>query len=49
MLGGNDANEYDGGEKLKPFLFFKNHKYNRNLLEKFIDFPYNLVSTLYVV
>lgn len=39
-----DGSEFDGGEKLKPFLFFKSNRYNKVLLDKFIDFPYSLSS-----
>lgn len=42
--GTNGANEFDGGEKMKPFLFFRNRKANKNLLDKFIDFSYNINS-----
>lgn len=35
-----DGSEFDGGEKLKPFLFFKNSK--RNPLSKIIDFSYDI-------
>lgn len=34
--------EYDGGEKLKPFLFFRNSK--GDLLEKSIDFSYEITN-----
>lgn len=39
-----DGSEFDGGEKLKPFLFFKSNRFNKVLFEKFIDFPYSLRS-----
>ncbi|CAO1407289.1 unnamed protein product [Diamesa serratosioi] len=39
-----DGSEFDGGEKLKPFLFFKSNRFNKVLFEKFIDFPYSLSS-----
>lgn len=38
----NEGSEFDGGEKLKPFLFFKSQKYAKNLFEKFIDFNYRI-------
>jgi hypothetical protein len=41
-MAGEENIEYDGGEKLKPFLFYRGNKYNKNLFEKVIDFQYNL-------
>lgn len=38
----NEASEIDGGEKLKPFLFFRSQKSARNLLDKSIDFKFSL-------
>ena len=37
-----EGNEFDGGEKIKPFLFFKNQKSTKTLLEKTVDFSYGL-------
>lgn len=45
--GGNvfsEGNEFDGGEKMKPFLFFRSRKANKNLFDKFIDFSYRIDS-----
>lgn len=38
----NGGSEFDGGEKLKPFLFFKNRK--GDLFDKIIDFSYDIVE-----
>ncbi|KAG5680865.1 hypothetical protein PVAND_010346 [Polypedilum vanderplanki] len=38
----NEGNEFDGGEKMKPFLFFRGRRSNKNLFDKFIDFSYNI-------
>lgn len=40
--GSNDGSEFDGGEKLKPFLFFKSQKHAKSLFEKFVDFNYRI-------
>jgi meckelin len=40
--GGNEGFEFDDGEKLKPFLFFRNQKFTKSLFEKFIDFSYGV-------
>lgn len=37
-----EGNEFDGGEKMKPFLFFRSRKANKNLLDKFVDFSYRI-------
>lgn len=37
-----EENEYNGGEKLKPFLFFKSQKFTKSLFEKTIDFSYEV-------
>jgi hypothetical protein len=44
--GGREGggNEFDGGEKMKPFLFFRGRKANKNLFDKFIDFSYRIDS-----
>jgi Meckelin (Transmembrane protein 67) len=42
--GSSERSEIDGGEKLKPFLFFRSQKSARNLLEKFVDFSYGIGS-----
>mgnify|MGYP003507222616 CR=1 FL=1 len=44
VYGNNDGNELDGGEKMKPFLFFRGRKANKNLFDKFIDFSYRIDS-----
>lgn len=43
--GGNafsEGSELDGGEKIKPFLFFRSRKANKNLFDKFVDFSYRI-------
>lgn len=42
MMAAQDNLEFDGGEKLKPFLFYKGNKFNKNLMEKVIDYAYSL-------
>lgn len=42
MFGASEGNEFDGGEKMKPFLFFRGRKNNKHLFDKFIDFSYNI-------
>lgn len=42
--GQEGGNEFDGGEKMKPFLFFRSRKANKNLFDKFIDFSYRIDS-----
>lgn len=42
IYGSSEGNEFDGGEKMKPFLFFRGKKSNKNLFDKFIDFSYNI-------
>lgn len=42
VYGGSDGNEFDGGEKMKPFLFYRGRKANKNLFDKFIDFSYRI-------
>lgn len=37
-----EGSEFDGGEKMKPFLFFKNQKSTKVLLEKTVDFSYGV-------
>jgi hypothetical protein len=40
--GSSEGNEFDGGEKMKPFLFFRSRKANKNLFDKFVDFSYRI-------
>lgn len=40
----SEGSEFDGGEKLKPFLFFKTQKSTKALIEKSIDFSYGVAN-----
>jgi Meckelin (Transmembrane protein 67) len=44
-----EGSEFDGGEKMKPFLFFKNQKSTKTLLEKTVDFSFGLNNVSHIV